>query len=132
MCPPGVLESFTTRIQEAYRKMRRATAAAGYLEDAVERALLERRSYQRRQILGGQHLRALLTIGTTPRPWPVYLPEVVASRLPMFARFQARLLVEAWLQEDQYEQHPAALKAFTLARIVPMPSLMMGKVQGKG
>ena len=38
----------------------------------------------------------------------------------MFARFRARLIAEAHLQQDQYEESPVALKAVALARVVPL------------
>ena len=126
-CPPGVYEGFTTRIQDAFRKMRRAVAPAGYLEEAAERTLLERRAYQRRDVFGGMYLRTLLTVTNGQRPWPLYLPDTSARKLPMFVRFSVRAIVEGWLQEDQFEQHPAALKAFALAKVTPMPSLAQPK-----
>lgn len=135
MCSPGVIEGFTLRIQEAFRKLRRtattaAATTAGYLEEQTERVLLEKRCYQRREVFGATHLRAMMYVGMGARPWPVYLPEAVAKKLPMFARFQARVLAEACLQEDQYEQHPGALKVSALARVAPMPT--MGERGGKG
>lgn len=126
----GLADRFSARIVEAFRKARRQVAAT-YLEDQVERALLEKRLYQRREVFGHSHVRALLAlpgpVGAAepqkpppppPRPWPVYLSEAMARKLPMFARFHARLLVEAHLQEDQFETHPNALRAMALVRVV--------------
>jgi hypothetical protein len=121
MCPPNVIEGFTQRVQEAFRKMRRAAAPATYLEEQAERVLLERRAFQRRQVYGAAHVRALLQFGTSPRPWPLYLPDAAASKLPLFTRFPARLLGEPRLQEDQYEAAPTAFVASALARLAPMP-----------
>ena len=120
MCPPGMFEELTTLVQEAFRKSRRAAPPAGYLEEQTERALLARRCYQRRDIVGGAHVRALLELGSAPRPLPLYLPEAAAPRLPMFTRFHARILCEAYLQEDQFEAQPIALRAAALARLTPM------------
>ncbi len=121
LSPAGLADRFTTRIQDAFRKARRQVAPT-YLEEQVERALLEQRRYQRREVFGAPHLRALLTLSTPARPWPLYLPESVSRRLPMFSRFAARLLVEGHLQEDQFESHPNALRALALARAVPIVS----------
>jgi hypothetical protein len=136
--PSGLADHFTTRIQEAFRKARRQVAPT-YLEDQVERALLEKRLYQRREVFGASHLRAMLVMGNTlapaaatisnpkappepPRPWPIYLPQGVLPKLPMFSRFTARLLVTAHFQEDQFEPHPNALRALALARVVSVQS----------
>ncbi len=120
LSPPGVTEGFTTRIEEAVRKARRAVPQ-GYLEEQTERVLLERRYYQRRSMFGGKHLRALLLVGRGSRPVPAYLPEALAEKLPMYARFRARVLAELCLQEDQYEAHPGALRVTALARVVAAP-----------
>ena len=41
--------------------------------------------------------------------------QALAAQLPMFARFHTRLIAEAHLQQDQYEESPVALKAVALA-----------------
>ncbi|AKT42888.1 DUF2169 family type VI secretion system accessory protein [Chondromyces crocatus] len=115
---PVVAEGLTTRIREAWGKARRPVPE-GYLESQTERALLERRSYQRRDVLGKRHLRALLVANGGKELLPTYLPDALATTLPMYARFKARLLGELHLQEDQHEAHPAALRALALARVAP-------------
>jgi len=120
--PAPIVEGYTTRIRDAISRGRR-TAATDLLEGQVERALLEGRHYQRRQVLGMNAVRALLSSGGSSgsRPAPLYLPDEVARKLPLFQRFRARLLVELYLQEDQYEPHPAALKALALGRVAMSP-----------
>jgi hypothetical protein len=120
LSPPDVTEGFTTRVVEAFRKARRAVSPA-YVEEQAERVLLEKRHYQRREVFGGPHLRGLLYLGTSPRPWPAYVPAAATAKLPLFARFPVRLLADACLQEDQYEPHPAALRVVALARTAPAP-----------
>ena len=120
LSPPGVTEGFTTRIEEAFRKTRRAVPQ-GYLEEQTERVLLERRYYQRRSVFGGKHIRGLLLVGRATRLVPAYFPEELAEKLPMYARFRARVLAELCLQEDQYEAHPGALRVTALARVVAAP-----------
>jgi hypothetical protein len=119
MTPSGMAEGFTTRIQEAFRKARRSVSAT-YLDEQLERALLERRSYLKREVFGAPHLRALLLVGAGTRPWPIYLPDAAARRLPMFTRFAVRLLGEACLQEDQYEGHPTAIRVAALGRVAAL------------
>ena len=116
-----MIEGFTSRVQDAFRKMRKAVPP-GYLEDQTERVLVEKRLYQRREVFGGPHLRALLHLAPGSKPWPLYIPEAIATRLPMFARFPVRILADAALQEDQYETHPSSLRASAIGRVAPAPA----------
>jgi hypothetical protein len=122
ICPPIVVEGMTTRIREAFQKARRGVAP-DYLELQTERALLERRAYQKRPVLGMTAIRGLLHSATSSavKPAPVYLPEDLARQLPLFSRFRARIIAELYLQEDQYESHPGALKALALGRVAAAP-----------
>lgn len=115
---PAVAEGLTTRIKEAFAVGRRAVAP-GYLDAQTERVLLEQRCYQKRALLGGPHLRALLTVPGAAAPVPTYLPEATARKLPLYQRFRARLIVEVNLAVDQYESHAAALAVAALARLAP-------------
>ncbi|KYF84491.1 hypothetical protein BE17_52965 [Sorangium cellulosum] len=120
LSPPAVAEGFTKRIEDAFARAKRSVPP-GYLGEQAERVLLERRCYQRRAVFGAAHLRALLQVGGSSRPAPAYLPEDVAKKLPMQARFRARVLASLELQEDQYEAHPAALRVTALGRVVGAP-----------
>jgi hypothetical protein len=44
----------------------------------------------------------------------------LATMLPMYRRFKARLIVELHLQQDQHESHAYALRAVALARVAPV------------
>ncbi|MDC3979488.1 DUF2169 family type VI secretion system accessory protein [Polyangium jinanense] len=118
LCPAPIIEGYTARLREAYQRGRRALGPDA-LELQMERALIEGRHYQKRQVLGMNAIRAHLhtSTGTGARPAPVYLPEDIAKKLPLFQKFRARLLVELYFQEDQYEPHPAALKALAIGRV---------------
>ncbi len=108
-------EALTQRVQEAFTQGGRPPA---YLGGVVDRALLERRAYQRRTVLGADRIRATLALpGEAPRP--VYLPTEAAASLPMFPAFDARLLVEVHPPQDQAEASPVALKALAIGRVVP-------------
>ncbi|HSN98922.1 MAG TPA: hypothetical protein VLS89_11575, partial [Candidatus Nanopelagicales bacterium] len=121
LCPPSVVEGYTARVRDAFQRSRRGVGP-DYLDTQMERALLEGRHYQRRQVLGMVALRALLHPASgSARQAPVYLPEDIAKKLPLYTRFRARLVAGLYLQEDQYEQHPAALKALALGRLAPAP-----------
>jgi hypothetical protein len=122
LCPPPIIEGYTARLREAFSRIRKSLSS-DVLETQVERALLEGRHYQKRQVLGMTAIRALLFSSTTTgaRPAPVYLPDDLARRLPMYTRFRTRMIAELYLQEDQYEQHPGALKVYAIGRVQAHP-----------
>lgn len=114
---PDVAASMTQRIREAFEGANRPVAAT-YLDDQTERALLERRAYQKRDVFGEPHLRSLFYFAGSSTGIPTYFPEAVAKKLPLFRRLRTRLIVEGQFQADQYESHSAALKVAAIARIV--------------
>jgi hypothetical protein len=85
----------------------------------VQRLLLERRAYQRRALLGGNQIRALLTLPGAEDACPVYLAEALSQVLPMYAAFDARIAAEAHVAQDQAEVCPVALRVVALGRAVP-------------
>lgn len=113
---PEVAEGLGARIREAWAKANRLLPA-GYLAVCTERALLEQRHYQRRELLDDTWIRALLTGPGVETPVPTYLPASIARRLPLFKRFPARLLGEVLWQQDELESHPIALRALALGRV---------------
>jgi hypothetical protein len=115
--PGDIAAGFTRRIEEAFAQGQRSVAP-GYLDTSVERLLLEGRRYPRRTLLGEPRLRALLALGGGSAPIPTYLPEALATRLPLFRRFRVRAVVELRPQEDQYETHPDALLDLALGRVL--------------
>ncbi|AKT37590.1 DUF2169 family type VI secretion system accessory protein [Chondromyces crocatus] len=116
---PAVAESLTTRIREVWNLGKRSTPA-GYLENQTERALIAERHYQRRKILGGRFVRAILQPFGPDELIPAYLPDAVADLLPLFPRLKVRLIAELHLQIDPSEAHSAAVKVLALARNVPL------------
>ncbi len=115
---PDVAESLTKQVREAWAKANRILPA-DYLFTRTERTLLERRQYQRRDIMDGSWIRALLSIDAGGEPIPIYLPMHLYRRLPLFKRFPARLLGETLPQQDQYETCPMAVRAVALSRVLP-------------
>jgi hypothetical protein len=117
--PPAsarAVENLMARLRDAFAQGS-WSLPAGYLDQQVERALVEGRRYQRRALLGETWLRAL--IGARGSAAPVYLPEALVGKLPLYARFSARVVVEVHLQQDPAEAHPCALLCLGLARAVP-------------
>jgi hypothetical protein len=110
------VDTLTTRVREAFAAGS-WSLPAGYLDQQVERSLVEQRKYQKRSLLGETWIRA--TMGPRGSAAPVYLPASLAGKLPLYARFAARLVVEVHLQQDQYESHPFALRGLALARTTP-------------
>ena len=118
------LEGLTTRLRDAFPQVA-ASLPAGYLDQQVERILVEQRHHQKRTILGKPWVRALL--GPRGAAVPTYVPEELAAKLPLYARFTAKLIVDLNLQQDQYESHPCALLCLALARVVPSRSAPRGR-----
>jgi hypothetical protein len=113
-------ESLTTRLDDVYAETDHEHPV-GYLERTIERILLEERQYQRRTVFGGRHVRGLLVPSGATTAIPAYLPDRLASELPLFRSFKACLLAEACTQQDQHEEHPVALRVLALGRLVPVP-----------
>ncbi len=94
---------------------------AGALDAQVTRALLEQRCYERRTIFGEARLRALLSLGDGAPALPAYLPEALATQLPMFQRLRVRMIAEAHLPQDENDPGATALRVMALGRSVPRP-----------
>jgi hypothetical protein len=115
----GVAEGLTLRVKEAFAQGNRMLPPS-YLDTHTDRMLLEQRHYQKRTVFGELWIRSVLMPAGSQQPMPAYLPESLTKKLPMFQRFKARLIAEAHMQQDEYENHPAALKVVALGRVVAM------------
>ncbi|HVY44922.1 MAG TPA: hypothetical protein VHB21_03545, partial [Minicystis sp.] len=102
-------------LQEAFGAGRGAPTA---LETAATRLTLEERSYKRKVLLGAKRLRAEISATNGGAALPVYLPESLASALPLVPRMRARVVGELRQQEDHTETHPLALVALAVGRII--------------
>jgi hypothetical protein len=116
----GVAEGLVGRIKEAFAQGNR-TLPPSYLDTHTERMLLEQRAFQKRTVFGEPHLRTLLSPLGVQAAIPTYLPESLATKLPMVLRMRVRLLAEAHLPQDQYETYQASLKAVAIGRVSPLP-----------
>ena len=117
----GVAEAMTARMREAFAQQNRSLPAT-YLERTVDRALLEQRRYQKRTLVGGEMIRALLFAPGGPSPVPAYLPVAAGPKLPLFPSLKVHILADVLSQQDQSEPHAAALAVIALGRVSPVPS----------
>ena len=116
----GVAEGLVQRIKEAFAQGSRSVPAS-YLDTQTERMLLEQRAFQKRTVFGEPYLRTLLSPLGVQSAIPTYLPEALATKLPMVLKMRVRVLAEACLPQDQYETYPASLKAVAIGRVSPLP-----------
>lgn len=103
-------------IKVAYEQGKRAVSIDDVVEH-IEQGLLDERRYQRRAVLGGKMLRGLVQWDAASEPMPVYLPEVLADMMPMFRRFEVRLIGEMVMAVDQREKQAMALRVLAFARV---------------
>lgn len=115
----SIAEGYNLRLKEAFARVSTGLPPT-YLSAGTERLLLEQRAFQRRTVLGESHLRGLLTLTGSDVPLPVYLPELLAKRLPLFCTMRVRLLAEVHVQQDAAEAHPNALRGLALGRVLPV------------
>ena len=111
----------TAKIREAWGRVNRSQPA-NHLDARVEQKLLEQRSYQKRSLLDGEWIRALLSTASGEAA-VVYVPVKLEKRLPLFARLQVKMLAELYPPQDPDEPSQVALKVVGLARVAARPKL---------
>jgi hypothetical protein len=107
--------NFTRHVRKLYGESKRSLSLE-YLDEAVQRILLDERRYQRRTLFGSEWIRALFQLKSETTV--AYLPAELDKQLPMLVSFEARLVSELHVRQDQYEPHPCALRVVTLGRVV--------------
>jgi hypothetical protein len=120
-CTALAAEGMTSRLREAFVQANR-TLPSNFLDQNVERVLLEQRGYQKRMILGEKRIRSAILPEGSQAPIPCYLPEELEAKLPLFQRFRAAIIAEARGQQDQYETSALALVTLAFARVLAMPT----------
>lgn len=113
---PGLAEPLRHRIEEAWRRTNRAFPPT-FLEETVERSLLEGRDFRAVKVLGGTFVRAELHTPETALT-VVYVPDGATPQLPLFATFAARLLATVVPSQDAGEVAPLALRAHAIGRVL--------------
>ncbi|MFN7135711.1 MAG: hypothetical protein ACK4N5_26800, partial [Myxococcales bacterium] len=114
---PEIASLLCAGVREAWAEANRVLPPE-HLEAQTARALLARRAYQRRDVLGEAWVRALFTPTGAAQAVPAYVPEAAARRLPLFARFPARVLADVIPQQDPHEESAVALKVGAIARVI--------------
>ncbi len=111
------VSNLTSVLRKRYDATRR-TITLEYIDETIDRLMLEQRCYQKRTLFGAEQIRALLTLRGADKPVPTYLPATLANTLPMLHSIPVRVIAETHIKQDQYEQHPHALRVITLGRVI--------------
>jgi hypothetical protein len=115
-----LVEGALSRLRQAFTQANRSLSP-DYLETTVQRILIEERCYLRRKLLGGTHIGGLLALAGGGAPVPTYLPEELAEKLPLYAKFRVRAIAEPHAQQDPAESEPIALRVLALGRSMAAP-----------
>ena len=107
----AVARNLTRSLRQAVARHHREISAS-FMDQEIRTALVQRRAYVERDVFGAPHICA--AIGGLP----VYVPASVASSLPMFPSFKARLVARLHLAIDGATSDKAALQALGLGRTV--------------
>lgn len=108
-------ETQTSRIREAFA-MGNRTVPATYLEHHTEKMLLHQRAYQKRTLLGAEHMRADLVFGG--RAVPAYLPESMSRNLPGLRSWGARIVAEGRRRVDARDAAEVTLRVGAVATVM--------------
>lgn len=114
---PPLVRRHLAEVRQVYSTGKHATPM-DEIDQLVNRALLEQRHYQKRSVLGGEHLRAVLHCFGQSQPFVVYVPLDAAANLPLAPTFCARLLAEVHYAQDDQETDSIALRSLALASVV--------------
>ena len=123
MGPPEVCQALIKRLEKAFRRLERLVSN-DYLHNQTRRVLLEKRHYQRSDIFGGTHIRAMFLPTHDPNNDGAvfgYLPDAIAQDLPMFERLRVRFIAAVEPAASQFEPHPATLRILALGRVAEQP-----------
>jgi hypothetical protein len=112
---PSVAEGLAAKVRDALAKKK---GRSEFVNEQVERALVEQRHYLKRKVLGGPQLRGLLHVMGETRSLVVYVPASIADELPLATRFRARVITAVHPAVDEQETEPVALHAVALGRLV--------------
>lgn len=110
-----LVESLLARLRKEFVQANRSLPN-DYLESTVQRTMLEERKYQRREVLGQAHLAGMLAApgGSTA----TYLPDHLASHIPVFPRFKVRIVAEPHPAQHPSDGDAATLRVLALGRVI--------------
>jgi hypothetical protein len=116
---PGAAELLGQRLREAFA-LHKHGLPEGWLDEQVERAMLEQRRYPRRTVLGEAKIRALLALPGGGASIACYLPEALGKVLPMVPRLAVRLLAEAHPAQELRDGGAISLQLKALGRVLTL------------
>ncbi len=105
---------WTQQIRDAWSKANRIFPA-NFLEANVERSLLEQRAHRKLEVLGGQHVRAVLRHARGELV--TYLPIDSLASLPLARELSARVLGELHPRQDALESGSQCLRCLAIAHV---------------
>ena len=112
-----VAASFVARLREAWVKAQKSLPN-DYIDLHARRLLLQQRQYQKRTFGDAEWVRGTLVRSGSEAPIPVYLPVSAARALPLFTRFDGRILGEIVPQQDEAEKSHVAVRVSALGRVI--------------
>ncbi|MFT3767228.1 MAG: hypothetical protein QM820_17155 [Minicystis sp.] len=89
-----------------------------YVATEVERLLLEGRKYRRRPLAGAPQVRADLVLSGSSDPMTIYLPDDLASAMPMMLAFPVVAICAVRPREDVIETQDEALFVMAIGRVL--------------
>jgi len=111
-----LIDSLLVRVRREFAQANRSLPN-DYLESTVKQTMLDERKYQRRQVLGEAHLMGLLLTGGSLHT-PTYLPEHLATHIPVLPRFRVRLVAEPHPSQHPGDGDGATLRVLALGRVI--------------
>jgi hypothetical protein len=113
--PPGG-KSLQRIVQQVEQALAGLSLPLGYVNETVERALIDERKYAYRTVYGQRRIRCDFDFDGVSIP--IYCPEDVAMKFPLLTAFPIMALAEMRPREDVAEAHSEALLVWAIARTV--------------
>jgi hypothetical protein len=111
---PEAAEDLTERIRNTFEGVEGLDVVT--VDKRTERMLLESRAYQKKKVLGGELVRALIHVDGASMP--CYLTTKLAASTPLYTELVVRLIAELHPRQDQHEKSARALRVIALGRVV--------------
>jgi hypothetical protein len=110
----GVVTGLCERVRAAFGQTGRGVAA-GYLEETVEGMLVEGRCWQKREVMGGSHVKATFQVAAGAEAVPAWLAEEAENGLPALRRVEAKVVGEARARRGSTETGSVEVRLVAVA-----------------